>query len=367
MWKGRLLNRFLSAQQQGYASVGPAPYPDGVEIIDCALGTNPLGMAGSLRLLLEGFGGLALDAYPEPEPGSLKEGIVASHPGWRLEAGNILLGGGSMGVLTVLAQLLTGPGDRFLGFSPQFTEGALQFVFRGAEYLRLPMKRPHCAISPDALLSEMERQRPALLYLDRPNNPTGQLLPLEALRSVAGRALELGCWVISDEAYGDFIPDEESAACLDLPNLVTCRSFSKGMGLAGLRVGFAVARDAGLVKAFGTLQPPFVITTPAALMAREVLRDAAFIEKSRQYVREAKERIVGCIGKKRGWALAETDLRVPIMLLSLEEGDLFRLLGGAGIACEPGVGFFDLDERAARLRVPAPGQLEAFLQRLASL
>ena len=221
MWKGKLLNQFLSTQQQGYESVESVPCPDGVESIDCALGTNPLGMPRSLHPVLKELGDLALDAYPEPESDSLKKDIVSHHPLWRLETGNILLSCGSMGVLTVLARLTTGPGDRFLGCSPQFTDGALQFVFNGAEYIRLPLTPPRYTISVETILSELERSHPSLLYLDRPNNPTGQVLPLEGMRFIAERAMELGSWVISDEAYGDFIPDEESAACLDLPNLAT--------------------------------------------------------------------------------------------------------------------------------------------------
>ena len=367
MWKGKVLNRFLSTQQQGYASVDPVSCPDGVESIDCALGTNPLGMPQSLRPILKGLGDLDIDSYPEPEPESLKSDIVSYHPLWSFNPENILLGCGSMGVLTVLARLTTGPGDRFLGCSPQFTEGALQFVFNGAEYNRLPMAPPRYAISTEAVLSELERTRPALLYLDRPNNPTGQVLPLEDMRSIAARAMDLGCWVVSDEAYGDFIPDEESAACLDFPNLVTCRSFSKGLGLAGIRLGFAIARDIELIRSFRRIQPAFAVPTLGALLARGGLRDMAFIEESRRYVREAKARVSRAVEKKRGWRLAETDGRVPIMLLSLEEGDLFRLLGEAGIACEPGVGFFDLDSRSVRLRVPVPGQLEELLKRLEAL
>lgn len=367
MWKGRILDHFLSTQQQGYSSIETPPYPDGVELVDCALGTNPLGMPKSLTSFLGRTDALALDAYPEPEPESLKRDIVSHHPLWRFGPENILFGCGSMGVLTVLARLLTGSGDRFLGYSPQFTEGALQFVFNGAEYLRLPLTPPRYTISPSALLEEMEQRRPSLLYLDRPNNPTGQLLPLEDLSALAERAMGLGCWVVSDEAYGDFIPDEESAACLDLPNLITCRSFSKGMGGAGLRIGFAIARDPRLLGAFRTVQPPFSIPTLGGMLAREILRDTAFIEASRRYVREAKERIVKTLEGKPGWSLAETDMRTPIMLLFLEEGDLFSLLGRSGIACEPGLGFFDLDRRAVRLRVPSPDQLEEFLRRLARI
>jgi len=73
------------------------------------------------------------------------------------------------------------------------------------------------------------------------------------------------------------------------------------------------------------------------------------------------------LGGKKNLSVAEPDPRVPICLLTQETGDLAERLAGAGISCEAGSGFFDLDERSARLRVPSPGQLDEFLRRIASL
>jgi len=207
-----------------------------------------------------------------------------------------------------------------------------------------------------------------VLYLDRPHNPTGRVIPLDDLRRLAEKGLERGTWIVSDEAYGDFLPDEESAATLDCPNLVTCRSFSKGLGAAGLRVGFAVTRDAELAELFRRLQPPFVVGALDAVLARAVLAEAAdFLEETRRYVRRAKGRILEAIGRRPGLSVADTDDRVPIFLLSQESGSLVRRLASAGVTCEPGSGYFHLDDRSVRLRVPAPNRLEAFLERLASL
>jgi histidinol-phosphate aminotransferase len=73
------------------------------------------------------------------------------------------------------------------------------------------------------------------------------------------------------------------------------------------------------------------------------------------------------LGGKKDLSVAETDPRVPICLLTRESGDLAAGLAAAGISCEAGPGFFDLDERSARLRVPSPGQLDEFLRRIAAV
>lgn len=366
MWKGKLQDQYLSTGQEGYAFAAPVRYPDGVELIDCALGTNPLGTPPSVKSVLERARELSVCGYPEPEPERLKETIVSQFPSWNVRPEHVLVGGGSMGVLVTLSRLLLGPGASLTGVSPQFTDGVLQGMYTGASYRPVLLEAPGFVLGGD-IPQRLIESASTLIYLDRPNNPTGQSLPLEMVERIVREAMNKSTWVVVDEAYGDFIPDEESAASLDLPNIVTCRSFSKGRGAAGIRVGFALTRNRELAAAFRKLQPPFVVGVLDALLAETILRDDRFLEETRRYVRTAKEKTIHALQGKKGLTTAETDLRVPILLLTRESGDLVAMLGSSGISCEPGSGFFGLDNRSVRLRVPAPGQLEEFLRRIDAL
>ena len=363
MWKGKLFDSCLSTGQQGYVDAEKVLYPDGVEVIDCALATNPLGMPPSLREVLRNAGEVSLCEYPDPLADNLRESIAVHYPSWNVRSEHIIAGSGSMGILVNLFRLLIGPGTAFAGFSPQFTDGVLQGLYTGAAYHPVRLSSPAYTLSPAGLESALE-EGVSLLYIDRPHNPTGQVFPLEELDRLARKALEKGCWVLSDEAYGDFMDEGESAALLDLPNIVTCRSFSKGRGAAGIRVGYAVTRNAELASALLTLQPPFASGTLDTILAEAALQDSFYLEKSRRYVLTAKEKILQGVEKKKDVTAADTDLRVPILLLSQKTGDLVRRLADQGISCEPGKGFFDLDNRSVRLRVPSPPQLEEFLQRI---
>ena len=365
IWKGRLPREIFDIGQQGYVGAEPVVYPEGVEVIDCGLGTNPLGMPESLCRFLGGDRGCNLCDYPAPEPEDLKAAIAGAHGCWKLSAEQVLVGGGSMGVLVTLVRLLLRAGSVMAGVAPQFTDTILQALYNGASYEPVPLEPPHYTMKTSRLLEALEKKS-EVLYLDRPNNPTGQVLPLDDVARLARAAMEKGTWVISDEAYGDFLPDDESAAVLDFPNLVTCRSFSKGPGAAGIRAGFAVIRDAELAALFRKVQPPFVIGALDVRMALEILKDKAFLRETRAYVRMAKTRALDVAWHKRGWSAADTDDRVPIFLLSQESGSLVQRLAAAGISCEGGSGYFGMDDRSVRLRVPAPAQLEAFLERLAS-
>ena len=366
VWKGKLQHQYLATGQQGYANAAPVVYPEGIEVIDCALGTNPLGTPPAVRRFLEGLQDVPVCGYPQPEPEDLKKAIASKYASWCILPEHVLVSGGSMGVLITLARLMLSPGTSFAGISPQFTDAVLQMLYTGASYQPLRSKGPRFPIEPD-LLHQLTKDGSSVIYIDRPNNPTGQVIPLDITEQVARNAMEKKIWVIIDEAYGDFLPDEESAASIDLPNIVTCRSFSKGLGGAGLRVGFAVSRSPELSKAFRTLQPPFAVGILDSLLAEAILGDESYLDETRRYVRAAKEKMIDALNEKKGLTVAETDLRVPIALLTREEGDLAAGLAAAGISCEPGLGFFDLDARSVRLRVPSPAQLDEFLRRIGSM
>lgn len=363
MWKGKLPREIFEIGQEGYVSAGEVTYPEGIEVIDCELGTSPLGMSERLcRLLKEGKTCNLCD-YPEPEPNDLKVGIVKAHSSWKISPEEVLVGGGSIGVLVSLFRVLLRPGSVMLGVSPQFTDVPLQALYNGALYESINLEAPRYSIDKNRILEALDR-KPEVLYIDRPNNPTGQVLSLDDLAELARAAMKTGTWVIADEAYGDFLPDEESAAVLDFPNLIICRSFSKGLGVAGIRVGFAVCRDRELAALYRKIQPPFVIGTLDACIALEVLKDGKALEEVRDYVKKAKSKVLELVSQKQGWSVADTDQRVPIFLLSQEAGNIVKRLADVGIACAPGSGYFNLDDRSARLRVPSPDKLEAFLERL---
>lgn len=67
------------------------------------------------------------------------------------------------------------------------------------------------------------------MYIDNPNNPTGQVISLDVIEEVTKKALEEEVIVVVDEAYGDFMDIKNSAVNLEYPNLIVVRSFSKGL------------------------------------------------------------------------------------------------------------------------------------------
>jgi histidinol-phosphate/aromatic aminotransferase/cobyric acid decarboxylase-like protein len=134
-----------------------------------------------------------------------------------------------------------------------------------------------------------------------------------------------------------------------------------------MRVGYGVIRHPDLLELFRKVHPPFPVNTPGAILAREALSDSAFLERTKTYVLTTKKRLMELLRRHSFLRMAATDPRTPILLLSGNRGNLATLLGEQGIASESGEGYMHLDERHARLRIPAPEFLELFWERLNTL
>ncbi|MDK2856799.1 MAG: hypothetical protein PWQ41_1865 [Bacillota bacterium] len=331
------------------------------QVLDCALGTNPLGTPPAAREAYRAAAGEDISRYPDPWADELKEDLARFWAEAGITPSDIVVGPGSMGVLERLNKMLLFPGAKVLGYVPQFSEYVSDARAQGAIYYGLPLSGEKLEFDLDAFLQRLTPDV-ALVYLDNPNNPTGQLLDLSILRSILERARDFSVPVIVDEAYGDFVPRECSAIFLStsFSNLVVVRSFSKGLGLAGLRVGYAVLRGE-LRSLYSRVDLPFSLSRAACRAARAALTDSAFLEKSRAQVAAAKAALLGALTRLKP---AQTYPTTPILALTAPkpEVDLRDAFLRQGVIVESGADFPGLTKATVRLRVPR--DLEKLLQRL---
>jgi histidinol-phosphate aminotransferase len=152
------------------------------------------------------------------------------------------------------------------------------------------MPPPDLGFDLDSVLSAVT---PAtrLVLLSNPNNPTGALVPADAIRRMAA-AVPRECMVFVDEAYADFegvsaIPDLARA-----PNLIVGRTFAKAHGLAGVRIGCVVARPEVIQRLRGAIAP-FSVNVVAAVALDAALDDREHLERYVCEVRASKEMIYG--------------------------------------------------------------------------
>ena len=212
--------------------------------------------------------------YPEPQPGALRAALAALY-GCAPE--QLLLGRGSDEAIDLLVRALCRPGeDAVLVTPPVFGMYAVSARLQGARVVEVPLDDGESgfALDADAVVAAALASRARIVFLCSPSNPTGGLVPLATIGTIAAR-LDGCALVVVDEAYGEFSTQPSAATLLaGQSNLAVLRTLSKAHALAGARIGCLVA-EPGLVSALRACQAPYPVPAPCADMALAALAPEA--------------------------------------------------------------------------------------------
>jgi histidinol-phosphate aminotransferase len=330
----------------------------GAEFLDCALGCNPFGCTRNIDEVKIAQG--LLDRYPH----NYALLIEAIQKRWEesvcLSAESIRLAVGSMGVLENVNRMFLERGSKVLGPSPQFTDYNKDVIINGARYVDVVADDPYVTgFDASKIREHIMKQGDdiSLIYINNPNNPSGEILPLDDLIPVFDLAGSCGVAVLVDEAYGDYMPDENSAIKVSgaYKNVVVARSFSKGLGIPGLRVGYGVANPAFFME-YDKVTNPFTVNALAIPYAIAALSDLEFIKTCRVKIAESKKRCISMLNKL---SVAPTSEQVPIMLLvhPCRSVDLYKLFLSKKILTVSGAEFNGLGKNSVRIRVPRDSEM----------
>ncbi len=267
-------SKILSALPASTPFVGPetlertrgSPYEVRLGANESAFGLSPKAMA-VLRSEAD-----RASWYCDPEHFDLRELLAAE---FSIARENIVVGEGIDGLLGLTVRAYCDPGDAVvtsLGAYPTFNYHVAGF---GARLLTTPY-RPDCHNDTAALVDLARRENAKLLYLANPDNPTGTFLGRSAVEEIL-EALPQHCLLLLDEAYYEFAPDQDLLpVTAEDPRLIRFRTFSKAHGMAGLRIGYAIAsRDT--IAAFDKIRLHFGVGRLSQLAAVASLGDRAFV------------------------------------------------------------------------------------------
>jgi histidinol-phosphate aminotransferase len=196
--------------------------------------------------------------YPEGSYRELRE-AAAAYAG--CEPDEVAVDAGADGLIALVARTYLEPGALAVTESPTYPLYAIASRIEGADVRAVPRDL-------DALAEAGREAR--VVWLCNPGNPTGELWPAAEIARVAEALPD--ALVAVDEAYFEYAGETVAGAATELPNLVAIRTLSKAFGLAGLRVGYAVAsRDVAAV--LSARRSPAPIATTAAALAAAALRE----------------------------------------------------------------------------------------------
>jgi histidinol-phosphate aminotransferase len=251
--------------------------PAGERALKLASNENPFGPSPlaieAARLALAD-----VNRYPEAGAPTLRAKLAARHG---VSPDQILVGAGSDETLYLLANTYLEPGRFAVMADPAYGIHRISALAAGATVTQVP-----CVDGVHNLTAMAAAARAAgaqgALYVANPHNPTGTVVGADALATLVD-GVPSDWLIVVDEAYVDFVEADLRASSLDLlgrhPGLVVTRTFSKAYGLAGMRVGYAIAA-AEILEPVGRIRPPFNVSAPTLAAAAAALDDEAHLART---------------------------------------------------------------------------------------
>ena len=232
----------------------------------------------SARSEFSGSAGVFLDAneswtgrscrYPDPLCRELRLRIESA---MGLPFDSTAIGNGSDEIIDMLIRMFCSPGhDRIMIERPTYGTYSVFASVSGVSVIDVPLT-PSLDLDTQSMLSAIEKDKPKIVFICSPNNPTGRIYPLSVIRKIA--EVNKGMTVV-DEAYADFSEGFASAVSLIAENerVAVLRTLSKAYAAAGARIGILVSSRA-VQEAFMRAKPPYNVSGPDQEAAMEALSD----------------------------------------------------------------------------------------------
>lgn len=258
-----------------------AEQESGVRCIKMASNENPFGPSPKALEAIQRVAA-SVNVYPEPDAPDLKQRL-AEH--YKIGAEHILVTDGSTPCLDLIARALLRPGLNAVTSECSFIVYPIVTQAAGAQLIRVPMRDYRFDLDG---IARAINQDTRLVFIANPNNPTGTLFDADAADAFLARVPE-DVTVVLDEAYHDFAQffaardGYRYTHSLDYVregrNVIVLRTFSKGHGLAGLRIGYAFGPPE-LLRYLAQLRMPFSISAVAEAAALAAFEDGAHMRRT---------------------------------------------------------------------------------------
>jgi histidinol-phosphate aminotransferase len=301
-------------------------------IVKLASNENPRGTSPkALQAARAALGEVA--RYPDGNGFALKQALAQHH---RIDPAMLVLGNGSNDVLELASIAFLGPGTSAVYSQHCFVVNRLATQARGAEGIEVAAKGFGHHL--DAMCAAV-RDDTRMIFVSNPNNPTGTFVEPSTVRAFL-REVPEQVLVVLDEAYYEYLDPGQQSASIDwiteCPNLLVTRTFSKAHGLAGLRVGYGVARPE-VADLMNRIRQPFNVSNVAQAAAIAALGDAVFVADSAELNRAGmKQLTTGFASLGLEWIPSSGNF------VSVKVGDggrVFRQLLERGVIVRPVAGY----------------------------
>jgi len=297
-----------------------------------------------------------INRYPEADARTLKAAIRSALP---VPADcDILLGNGSDEIIQLLAMAVARPGAVLASVEPSFVMFRMIAIFAGLRHASCVL-RADFSLDVEAVLAMIERDRPALLFLATPNNPTGNAFARADIERIARATPGL---LVVDEAYYAFGDSSHLELAGQLPNLLVMRTFSK-LGMAGLRLGFLVGPRAWLEQ-FDKLRLPYNVNVLTQIAATRLLASYGELAAQADAIRADRARLASELASIPGVAVFASEANFLLFRIPRAPA-VFDALRSRGVLIKNVSQAHPLLADCLRVTVGTPGENARFIAALA--
>ncbi len=338
---------------------GMSPYiVGGGQSADIKLNQNesPYDLPAPLKLeILNAFYNEAWNRYPNVFPSQAIE-RYAQFLGVPKEC--VMMGNGSNELIYTIFMATLRRGASVLIPSPSFSLYEKVATLLEADVLKVAMTA-ELEFQVKEIIEEAERSRPNLIVLSTANNPTSKSMTIEDIEEVLANTRSI---VLVDEAYIEFSKQHSALKLLDqYSNLIVLRTFSKAFGLAGIRIGFAIAQ-APLTAELLKPKIPFASNRLAEIAVVKVLENYHLVQETVSAILQERERVYGELKKIQSVKAHESDTN--FFILEVENPTrVFNELKAKGVLVRD-VSSYPLMEKCVRVNIGTRQENERFLAAL---
>jgi histidinol-phosphate aminotransferase len=335
---------------------------DPAKIIRMGSNENPIGPSPkAIKALEENLH--RIHTYPESNIDDLK-GKIAAYAGVNSE--NIIIGGdGADEILDVLAKTLMEPGDEYIVHPPSYMYYEFTFNIHGAVpvYARWDIEKNQLDL--DSILKAIT-PRTKVIFLCTPNNPTGGLIDKQDIITILESTDAL---VVVDEAYWEFSGVNNLELLAEYDNLFILRTFSKVMGLAGMRIGYGIGNEE-FIQYMHRVKPVFSLIRLSYIAAVATLDDPDYIAKSTQLSIKSRDYLYQEMSKfpeLKVYPSLANYILVDVRGTGMNSKEISEELMKSGIIVRDCSSFRGLDDYYIRVSVATMEEDERFINVLSNI
>ena len=248
-----------------------------------------------------------LHRYPDRDAVALRADLAAyltTRTGVAVDVENVWAANGSNEILQQLLQAFGGPGRSALGFVPSYSMHPIIADGTQTRWIQA-VRAADFSLDVEAAVAAIRRERPDVVFVTSPNNPTGQSIPLLDLRRILDAMT--GGVLIVDEAYGEFSARPSAIALIEEypARLIVSRTMSKAFAFAGGRLGYLVAAPA-VIDAVLLVRLPYHLSVITQAAARAALRHSKETLASVDALVAERERVAADL-RHKGFRVVPSD------------------------------------------------------------